>query len=364
MKEFVLAVFAVALGGIIGSFLNACIHRMPRGLRLDEPKRSFCPSCNTTIRWYHNLPIVSWLWLRGRCAYCGVAIPPRYLLVELITASLFLWIWLAFPFPVSVAYWIFSALMIAATFIDFEHYIIPDEITIGGTVAGVVASTLIPSLMGQTEWWVGGLISLASAALGFGALWAVVEIGKIAFGKKRVVLDPPEAFQFESNGEEVRLVLGGELWTWDEIFSRDSDVLVIESRELRLHGKPQKNQLLRFRIRDVVWDKQTHSLEKPIRIEGVACSVVIPREAMGFGDVKFIACIGAFLGWQAVLFTLMASSVIGAVAGVLMLAWSRGKSGGKIPFGPYLALGAWVWMATGPALLTWYLGLLRPPMSL
>lgn len=84
----VLAVFAVVLGAIVGSFLNACIHRMPRNVPLGNPRRSFCPACERTIPWYYNLPIVSWLWLRGRCAYCGAGISVRYWIVELLTAAL------------------------------------------------------------------------------------------------------------------------------------------------------------------------------------------------------------------------------------------------------------------------------------
>jgi leader peptidase (prepilin peptidase)/N-methyltransferase len=87
--------------------------------------------------------------------------------------------------------------------------------------------------------------------------------------------------------------------------------------------------------------------------------VVIPREAMGFGDVKFIACIGAFLGWQAVLFTLFAASIIGSVAGFAGIALARDRAGVRIPFGPFLALGGLLWLFGGRELMEWYLGGLR-----
>lgn len=360
MREIVLAVFAFVLGAIVGSFLNACIHRMPRGLRLDEPKRSFCPSCNTTIRWYHNLPLVSWLWLRGRCSYCGVPIAFRYFLVELITALAFLWVWMTFPPAVAVAYWVFLALLITATFIDFEHYIIPDEITLGGAAAGIVASTVLPELMNQSTWWLGGLVSLGSAALGYGVLWLVVEGGKRAFGKKRLPVDPPESMLLAVAEDKIELTLGNEAWELEEIFSRESDELVIEGRQWKVDGKPCPDGALRLRYDRWIANGREQMLDQPARIEGVVHSVTIPREAMGFGDVKFMACIGAFLGWQALLLVVMVSSIVGAFVGAGTLLVTRGKSGGKIPFGPYLALGAIVWMLCGPALFDWYLGLLRP----
>ena len=90
----------------------------------------------------------------------------------------------------------------------------------------------------------------------------------------------------------------------------------------------------------------------PIRAE--VSEVVLPREAMGFGDVKFLACIGAFLGWKGVIFSLFAGSMVGAVIGVAMMAVTRGRSGGRIPFGPYLALGALLWVAAGPEILHLY----------
>src|SRR3954451_4338134 len=125
------ATFAFILGASIGSFLNVCIYRMPRDLSVNQPRRSFCPSCKYQIPWWRNLPLISWLSLRGKCANCGAPISFRYFGVELLTGLLFLAVWLkvwpaqwvhALPFFVMVS------LFIVATFIDFEHYIIPDEI--------------------------------------------------------------------------------------------------------------------------------------------------------------------------------------------------------------------------------------------
>ena len=151
--ELVFRVFAFVLGAAIGSFLNVCIYRLPRDLSVNQPRRSFCPSCKKPIPWYQNLPLLSWLLLRGKCANCGSRIAFRYFAVELLTALLFLAVWLAFPWPIALVYWVFVSLLVVATFIDFEHFIIPDEITIGGTVAGVLASVALPALMGEDSRW-------------------------------------------------------------------------------------------------------------------------------------------------------------------------------------------------------------------
>ena len=124
-------------GTVVGSFLNVCIHRMPLDLSLAKPG-SQCPKCDFSIPWRLNIPIVSWLWLRGKCRQCAASISPRYLGVELLTGLAFLASWLAFgaqttPGVLLAVTWGFVlAGLIAATFIDFEHFIIPDEITRGG----------------------------------------------------------------------------------------------------------------------------------------------------------------------------------------------------------------------------------------
>lgn len=356
----VLAVFAFFLGAIVGSFLNACIHRLPRGIGIGNPKRSFCPHCKATIPWYRNLPLVSWLLLRGKCASCGAPIPFRYFLVELVTACAFLWIWLAFGPSLAPAYWLFLALLITATFIDFEHYIIPDEITLGGAAAGLLACLALPGLMGTDSRLEALGWSAAGAALGAGVLWAVVEFGKLAFGRKRIVPEKPEPFRLVEGEENPTLVIGGEDWPWDDIFSRESDVLILECREARVNGKRFKDCKARVFFNRIVIDGTEFPIEEVTEFTGVLEAVVIPREAMGFGDVKFMACIGAFLGWQAVVFTIAASSLIGAIVGGATIAVTRGRSGGKIPYGPYLALGAVLWMLCGPQLRDWYFDLLRP----
>ena len=133
--EFFLPAVAFAMGACIGSFLNVVIYRIPNGLSVNEPKRSFCPSCKRQIPIHLNIPLVTWLMLRGKCKWCKSPIAFRYFLVELLTAICFLAIWhhgiTAVGLPGVVALWVVTALLISATFIDIDHFIIPDSITIG-----------------------------------------------------------------------------------------------------------------------------------------------------------------------------------------------------------------------------------------
>jgi len=358
MRETVAAVFATVLGAIIGSFLNACIHRMPRGIPLDNPRRSFCPSCNRQIPWYENLPVVSWLALRGKCSGCGARISPRYLAVEVLTAALFLVTWRQFGLPLAPVYWIFLALLIAATFIDIEHFIIPDEITYGGAAAGIVLSGLLPQMMQTDSRLVALGLSLAGAAFGYGLLWAIVEMGKLAFGRKKHRLDPPEKFFWKRDGDTASITLGeAETLTWEDIYGRESDELVVECTVVTIRGEEFTEKILRFRYDRLIMDGREIPLDDLDRIEGTVKTMVVPREAMGFGDVKFIAAIGAFLGWKAVLFTLAVSSIVGCFAALAGVFLAKDKAGSRVPFGPFLALGAAVWVFCGEVLWNWYFGI-------
>ena len=356
MKETVLTVFATVLGAIVGSFLNACIHRLPRGIGLDNPRRSFCPSCKKTIPWYENLPVVSWICLRGKCSSCGTKISPRYVLVELLTAAIFAILWISYPPALAIIYWVFFSLLIAATFIDIEHFIIPDEITWGGTIFGVIASIAIPALMGtDSRLWAAGL-SVGGAALGFGLLWLVVEGGKLAFGRKRHSFGEAVSFEWKRDGDRADLLIGEDSLRWEDIFSRETDTLsLLEVENAEIDGTPVANDQLRFRYNVLMVDDKTTQLDDLQVVKGTCQAIIIPREAMGFGDVKFIAAIGAFLGWQAVLFTFFAASIIGCVAGVAGLLLARDKSGARLPFGPFLALGAAWWLFGGRGIFEWYL---------
>jgi leader peptidase (prepilin peptidase)/N-methyltransferase len=188
------------LGGVVGSFLNVAIHRLPReGQSVLHPVRSHCPRCGHAIPWYENLPVLSWIALRGRCSACRGSISLRYPAVELLTAGLFALAALRFG-PGSLALTAVAALVLAglvvATFVDFDCYEIPDEVSIGGMVVGPLASFLVPELHADT--WVAqalagpggavdgvaaGVASLAGLAAGGGLLLAIGALGKWIYGR-------------------------------------------------------------------------------------------------------------------------------------------------------------------------------------
>lgn len=157
------ATTVILLGLCFGSFLNVVIHRLPLGLSLLRP-RSRCARCGTRIRWYHNVPLLGWLALRGRCASCQAPIAVRYPLVELLGGGLFVLAIFGFPTPLRSisAVWVFLSLLVVF-FVDLDHRIIPDEISIGGTALGLALS----------PWTIGFLPAVSGAAIGAGGLFLV-----------------------------------------------------------------------------------------------------------------------------------------------------------------------------------------------
>lgn len=280
-SETFLNVLVFVWGACVGSFLNVCIYRIPAGMSVVAP-RSHCPRCRTMIAWYDNIPLFSYLGLRARCRHCKTPIAARYFGVELLTALLFLAVWLKFGFdsgarPLGFApvtdlalipiYWLVVSGLVLATFVDLDHLIIPDRVSLGGIVAGIVLSMLAPALHGVTTVWPALIRAGAGAAAGFFSLWAIAWFGRLLFKK----------------------------------------------------------------------------------------------EAMGFGDVKLMGALGAFFGGYAVFFILLVSSLVGSVVGVVLIALQRKGLRARIPFGPFLALAAVLWILWGPVLWAWYLSLLMPP---
>jgi len=358
--EFLFRAFAFILGAAVGSFLNVCIYRLPVDLSINKPRRSFCPACKTPIPWHHNLPLVSWLLLRGRCANCGGKIAFRYFAVELLTALLFLAIWQGFTWQVAIAYWILVSLLIVGTFIDFEHFIIPDRVTIGGIVAGVVCSVTVPALMETDSRIAAGVRSMLAAALGYVILLIVLEAGKIAFGRKRIRFDTPTPFTWTKREDDADFVVGSEQSLWSDHFAREKDRLLLQCGEVKIDNHAYAGVTLDFHYDRVAVEGSVLVLDHVMHISGVARELVIPREAMGRGDLKFLGAIGAFLGWRAVLFSLFAGSLLGSIIGLITLIAGRRMWSAKLPFGPYLAFGAISWMFFGDLFLRWYATLLSP----
>ncbi|MCL1909598.1 MAG: prepilin peptidase [Kiritimatiellaeota bacterium] len=276
------AIFVAVLGALIGSFLNVCIYRIPLDQSVVTP-RSRCMSCGKLIPWYHNLPVISYFVLRGKCAYCKAPFSFRYAFVEMLTAFLFLTVWCMTP-PGGAAplfglrpitslaetpvWMLFLCGLIIATFVDFDHFIIPDSVSIGGMVAGVALSALVPSLHGEMIWWRGLLFSAIGLVVGFAPL------------------------------QTIRLV-----GTW--IYRRT--------------GRLAKDEY-----------------------------------AMGFGDIKFIGAIGAFLGASGAIFSIMAAALVGTIVALPFVIVGKKALLDRIPFGPYLALGAALWFIWGHLVVRYF----------
>ena len=193
--------FSFWLGACIASFLNVVIWRMPRGESIVSPP-SHCPKCDAPIKWWQNIPIISWLALRGKCANCRAPISTRYVFVELLGGVLFLAaflrLWLPnMPLMFSVMHivvmWIWIALMIAGAFIDFDHKLLPDFTTVGGMILGIAESlafTCFNFVYGdgvEASLWLKltpFLWSLAGLAFGFGLLWLIRFLGSKAFKRE------------------------------------------------------------------------------------------------------------------------------------------------------------------------------------
>jgi leader peptidase (prepilin peptidase)/N-methyltransferase len=242
------------IGSIIGSFLNVCIYRMPKGKSVVSPG-SHCPHCGKPVKWYHNVPVLSYLMLSGRCASCGKAISWRYPVVELMTATLILSAYVRFG-P-DVKFFVYSALLsalIVVAFIDLDTQEIPDLISLGGIAAGLAASCTFPWIFDTSS-----RISAVNSSI----------IGSIAGGGS-------------------------------------------------------------------------------IYCMGVVGKALFKREAMGGGDVKLMAMIGSFLGWQKALLIFFIAPVFGAAAGVV-LKMRDGRD--VIPYGPFLSLAAVIVIFFGARIL-------------
>jgi leader peptidase (prepilin peptidase) / N-methyltransferase len=360
-----------AFGAVIGSFLNVCVHRMPRNESIVSPP-SHCPHCNHRIRWIDNIPLVSYLLLGGKCRNCGAKISPRYFLVELLTAMLFLLMWLrltqwgqplqGIAFLKGPVYWMIIAGLIVATFIDFEHLIIPNEITIGGAVVGFICSVLIPPLQHTESHAVATLRSLLGILAGGLVLFAIAEFGKLLFGRLRVPLPPGATITIS----DAKLKFPNEEIDWPDLFFRASDKVRFQAATIKFADKEFHNAAVIIREDSIAVNGSKYLLADIGPIEATTNEIVLPREAMGFGDVKLLAAIGAFLGWQATVFSIFLSSFVGSFVGLTLIALGRKNLQGRIPYGPYIALGALVWLFAQDqllAIMTTYVGNMKEMLT-
>jgi leader peptidase (prepilin peptidase)/N-methyltransferase len=258
-------------------------------------------------------------------------------------ASLGCWIEFGRSPAVAIVYGVLLAGLIVATFVDFRHFIIPDEITIGGICVGLFCSFLLPQLHGQRLFIAGMLQSLLGIGVGAGLMYFILRAGKLAFGRQRLALSGENKIIFT----ETALLLPETEIPYDELFHRKSDAIELQARSVELGNRSYKNVSIKLTPTSLQIGGDKFNPEEIARIETLGSEVVVPREAMGFGDVKFMAAICAFLGWQAVIFSLIASSFIGSLVGVGLIAARRREWSSRLPYGPYIALAAAIWIFGG-----------------
>lgn len=365
------------LGCCVGSYLNAVIYRLPRGLSTSDPKRSFCPICKKPIPFFRNIPIFTWLIQRGKCAECDAPIAARYLLVELLTGLVWLGLWWFFavhsvetgrwidpdlfwyPGAQAIFFIVLATIAIVITFVDIEHMIIPLCLSIGGGVVALIGAVLFPWHLGETTWLGGLKVSVMGGVLGFVSLYLVVRLGKLMFGKTKVEADEPMDWSIRDArkdsiepNENVCLILDDEENFWHDIFYRDSDKLVMNGvTDLKVNGEARESGKIIIKKEKIILEDEIIELDYLKDISGKVTSLVVPREAMGMGDVHLLGVIGLILGCQSLLLVVVASCLIG-----ILLHLIAGKGFGKpFPFGPSLILGALLWVLYGPELIAYYL---------
>lgn len=341
------------LGCGIGSFLNVCIYRMPRGESIVWPP-SHCPHCQYQIPWYLNMPLVTWLVLRGRCANCSQPISFRYFCVELLTGITFVSTWLAFGRQTpgaAICYCILLAGFIVATFVDFEHLIIPDEITLGGTALGFILSFFVPSLHHATKAALSLERSFWGIVVGAGTVYTIVRVAKFFLGREKWTLAPDSLVVFGETG----LKLPDKEVLFEELFYRKSDTIELQAKSVRMGERTWENMAVRLTPARLTIGDEAFEPETVPHLEVTTSEIVVPREAMGLGDVKFIAAIGAFLGWGGAIFSLLFSSVIGvAFIGISYLI-KQGEPIKRIYYGPFIAMAATVWLFGGRDWVLWWI---------
>jgi len=341
----------LVLGCAVGGFLRLCIDRLPLGQSLLPPSPG--SEGKTPTAWHLNTPLLGWLHLYGKGRERAMPVPTRYFIIEAVTGGAFFGCWLGFgrqSMPLALVYCLFLAGLIVATATDFEHLIIPDEITIGGMVAGVVCSLLLPRLHDESTWFRSLGASAGGLALGGGGIYAMVQAGKLAFGRQRIRLAPQTRVVFS----ETAVHLPDKEVPYDELFCRKSDKIALDAQTVELADRCYRGVRVRLSPEKLEIGSDEFRPESVSYMEVVTTEIVFPREAMGLGDAKLMAAIGAFLGWAAVLFTIVVGALVGSVYGMTMIALKRRTWSGRLYFGPFLALGAALWIFEGPALVHRY----------
>ncbi len=370
-------IYACVIGAFIGSFANVVIYRLPAGKSIVRP-RSSCPNCNRTLGILDLVPIFSWLFLRGRCRYCKKSISVRYLLIEALMALGFgLIVW---QFPIDTYQFSFLpliilfAMIVMMSFIDIDHYILPDNLTLPAIIIGILGTFLYASGSANLP---NLLQALQGAALGAGIIALINRVGSLVL---RRFADTKERL-WPFNMDQVNLAaLGGALGGWWLGFGLPTLSLIANLIFLRILRLPEGIVYALWFIALLIlpWNPLVTPLIalKFTFIAAGAFAIIgsfywwiynfFSKEepttddddepvAMGFGDVKLAAVLGVMLGPENIIVALIVAIFAGAIFGIIGKFLGGGR---KIPFGPYLAFGGLVALFVGTLLKNWYLGML------
>ncbi len=346
-------------GACIGSFLNVVIYRLPRGLSVNEPSRSFCPECRKEIPWFLNIPIVSWLVLRGRSACCNQPISVRYCLVELTTALLFAavaWNFSADPLPAQILLSVWVAVMLAVLSIDWEQMIVLPVLTNTAAAAGLLAALAAPWLVEpQAISTTDGLLwSLIGAFSGYLLLKIVALMGRLMFGNRTAHYDQAQPWQLRQAGDDLELRIGSDTYLWSELFMENANRVTLSGADISVSNLPPGD--ITFSVGTAVLaDGTVLDLEEHESLSGNCRGIRTRKEAMGSGDALIAMSIGAVCGWQGVIFALVAGSFVGLVQAFI----ARIGRGHPIPFGPAFITGALIYLFFGQLIINYYLSSLE-----
>lgn len=327
MPGFFIGSFIFIFGACIGSFLNVCIVRMPQELSVVKP-RSHCMSCKKTVAWYDNIPLLSYIILSGKCRHCGQKFSIRYFFVELLTALIFVGLYRYFGLSGQcAAYMVMVSCFLVAIFTDFEHRIIPDEISVGGMFMGIVLSVIVADLhvLDVKELMIGRMIMRVVVGICFGIHVIEYLWHRHRFEKEDIVL--------------LGVIIGMVLMEWTIDFSLN---LVSSGSVVALHLRSLSASLTGALLGGGV-----------IYGMGLVGDFIFGKESMGGGDVKLMALIGAFLGWKLAVLTFFIAPFFGAFYGIAEKIRTKESA---IAYGPFIVMGAVVSMFYGDVIIKWVLG--------
>lgn len=346
------------LGACIGSFLNVVIYRMPRGISVHSPRRSFCPHCSALIPAYLNLPIISWLWLRGRSACCGKPISPRYCIVELLTALLFLAVSLTQETDAitQLCICLWFATMLAILCIDWETMIVLRRLCLSAVIFALGASLLDPYAvcghigLDTTLGLTGAPAVAAGAAAGFLLVGGMALLGMLLFGlrRKRFTQRVDWSLRQADDGEDILLTIGSEKLLLSQLFREAHDRLTLHAATLEQAPTPSTRTDIILTPEALLIGNKRILLEDHDSLTGSCTGYFSKRSAMGRGDAWIALAIGSLTGIDGAVVALVGGSFIGLLAAIC----ARRGFGTAIPFGPCLITAAFLWYFLGQSILT------------